>query len=197
VLLLNNDIEVVTPGWLTEMVGLAVQSGVGAVGARLWYPDWTLQHGGVFLSPVFVAGHAHKRLPRGMRGYAHRAALVQNVSAVTGACLLVSKANYERFGGLDEYAFKVAYNDVDFCLRLTAAGLRNVWTPYAELIHHESATRGHEHGDPSRQARFEAEQATMRERWSSWLEHDPAYSPNLTAVRENFGYAWPPRLPPR
>src|SRR5690606_13084918 len=116
--LMNNDIEVLSRDWLTEMLGLGAQPGVGAVGARLWYPNRTLQHGGVFLSPVFVAGHAHRRLPRGLRGYDHRAALYQDVSAVTGASLLVAKGTYERFGGLDETAMKIAFNDIDFCLRL-------------------------------------------------------------------------------
>lgn len=194
VALLNNDIEVISPGWLSEMVALAMQPGVGAVGSRLWYPDGTLQHGGVVLGVGGVAGHAHKALPRGLHGYAGRAALTQSFSAVTAACLVVRKALYEEVGGLDEVRLPVAFNDVDFCLRLRAAGYRNVWTPYAELLHHESATRGDDVA-PEKQARFSREVAWMRERWGALIDGDPAYNPNLTLASEDFGLAWPPRCP--
>jgi GT2 family glycosyltransferase len=134
-------------------------------------------------------------MPAGREGYGGRAALIQSFSAVTAACLVVRKALYEQVGGLDEVRFAEAFNDIDFCLRLREAGLRNVWTPYAELIHHESATRG-KNVSPERQARFQRELAAMRERWGALLENDPAYSPNLMLAREDFSYAWPPRLPP-
>lgn len=195
VALVNNDIEVMSPDWLGEMVGIALQPGVGAVGARLWYPDMTLQHGGVVLTPDFIAMHAHKGLPRGLNGYAGRAALVQSFSAVTAACLVVRKALYEQVGGLDEAHLAVAYNDIDFCLRLRAAGYRNVWTPFAELKHHESATRGSD-ADPRRQKRLDTEAALMRSRWHELLDRDPAYNPNLVTNSEDFGLAWPPRHVP-
>lgn len=190
--LVNNDIEVMSPGWLGEMVSLALQPDVGAVGARLWYPDMTLQHGGVILGPGGVAVHAHKALPRGLHGYAGRAALIQSFSAVTAACLVVRKSLYQQVGGLDEQNLSVAFNDVDFCLRLREAGYRNVWTPYAELLHHESATRG-EDVAPEKRARFEREIAFMQRRWGALIADDPAYNPNLTLLLEDFSLAWPPR----
>lgn len=193
VALVNNDIEVISPEWLSEMVSLAMQPGVGAVGARLWFPDETLQHGGVVLGIGSVAGHANKGLPRGLNGYAGRAALIQSFSAVTAACLVVRKALYDEVGGLDEVHLKVAFNDIDFCLRLREAGYRNLWTPYAELLHHESATRGDDVA-PEKRARFEQETAYMRSRWADLMRHDPAYNPNLTVLSEDFGYAWPPRV---
>ena len=192
VALVNNDIEVISPDWLSEMASIALQSGVGAVGARLWYPNMTLQHGGVVLG-LGVASHAHKGLPAGLNGYAGRAALIQSFSSVTAACLVVRKATYQQVGGLDEVNLQVAFNDVDFCLRLREAGFRNVWTPYAELLHHESATRG-EDVAPHKRQRFLREIAYMRQRWPDVLRHDPAYSPNLTVGSEDFSYAWPPRV---
>lgn len=191
VLLLNNDIEVVTPEWLDEMLGAAMEDGVGCVGARLWYPNGSLQHGGVILV-CGVAGHSHKYLPRGQHGYMGRAVLAQDLMGVTAACLLVRKSIYDEVGGLDE-SLAVAFNDVDFCLRVHAAGYRNHWTPYAELIHHESLTRGHE-DTPEKQARFKKEIDKMQARWPALEKHDdPCYSPNLTATSEDFSLAWPPR----
>ena len=144
VALVNNDIEAVSPDWLDEMVALAVQPGVGPVGAKLLYPDGSLQHGGVLLGVGGIAGHAHKHLPGDAAGDAGRAQRVQTLSAVTAACMVVRKDLYQRVGGLDEARLGVAYNDVDFCLRLGAIGWRTVWTPHAVLVHHESATRGSE-----------------------------------------------------
>lgn len=189
--LINNDIEVITPDWLSEMVAIASQSGVGAVGARLWYPDYTLQHGGVILGIGGVAGHSHKRLPKQRRGYFERAALMQSFSAVTAACLVVKKKHYLAVGGLDEINLKVAFNDVDFCIRLRELGLRNVWTPYAELFHHESATRGND-VQPEKQSRFQSEVRYMLARWKDVLQRDPAYNPNLTLEHEDFSLACPP-----
>ena len=192
VALVNNDIEVMSPDWLSEMVSIALQPGVGAVGARLWYPDMTLQHGGVVLG-LGMASHAHKGLPRGLNGYAGRAALTQSFSAVTAACLVVRKALYQQVGGLDEVNLTVAFNDVDFCLRLREAGYRNVWTPFAELLHHESATRGDDVA-PEKRKRFKQEIAYMQSRWADLIANDPAYNPNLTIGSEDFSYAWPPRV---
>jgi len=191
--LLNNDIEVISPEWLDEMMGLAIQPGVGAVGARLWYPDDTLQHGGCITGVRGVAGHAHKHLPRGHFGYLARAQLIQTLSAVTAACLVIKKCTFQQVGGLDETNLKVAFNDVDFCLRVREAGYRNIWTPYAELYHHESATRGYE-DTPEKQLRFRAEVLYMQQRWGEILKNDPAYNPNLTLDRDDFSYAWPPRV---
>lgn len=190
--LLNNDLEVISPDWLSEMVSIALQPQVGAVGGRLWYPDDTLQHGGVVLVGG-VAGHSHKHLPRGLGGYYGRAVLMQSFSAVTGACLIVRKSIYEDFGGLNESELGIAFNDVDFCLRLREAGYRNVWTPYAEMFHHESATRGYE-DTPEKVLRFEKEIQYMKQRWGNILRNDPAYSPNLTFNHEDFSLAWPPRV---
>jgi GT2 family glycosyltransferase len=193
--LINNDIEVISPDWLDEMVSLALQPGVGAVGAKLLYPDMTIQHGGVILGVGGLAGHAHKHLQSTATGHGGRAQLVQSFSAVTAACLVVRKSLYEQVGGLDEEHLGVAYNDVDFCLRLREAGFRNVWTPHAELLHHESATRGLELADASRR-RLAHEAEWMRSRWGALIANDPAYNPNLTLNFEDFDLAWPPRVAP-
>jgi glycosyltransferase involved in cell wall biosynthesis len=191
---LNNDIEANEPGWLREMVSHVVRSGIGAVGARLWYPDGTLQHGGVILGLGGVAGHAFPRVPRGHAGYFNRAWLQQNCSAVTGACMLVRREVFEKAGGFDEVNHAISFNDVDFCLRLRAAGFQNVWTPYANLIHRESASRGHQ---PTReeQAQFVREATHMQRKWGIELLHDPFYNPNLSLNLPGFELAVPPRLP--
>jgi GT2 family glycosyltransferase len=191
--LVNNDIEVITPGWLEEMVSLAARPGIGAVGARLWYSDGTLQHGGVITGIGAGAGHAHKRLTRAQPGMMGRAQRLQALSAVTAACLVVRRDAYELVGGLDEESFVVAFNDIDFCLKLRAAGLRNLWTPFAELYHHESVSRGSDR-HPSRKQRFERERAALQARWGAALARDPAYNPNLTLNNENFALADPPRV---
>ena len=199
--LLNNDLEVISPEWLSELASLALQPGVGAVGARLWYPDKTLQHGGVILGVGGFAGHSHRDLSRYEYGYFSRASLTQSFSAVTAACLVIRKAIYEEVGGLNETDLAVSFNDIDFCLRVREAGYRNVWTPYAELYHYESATRGYE-DTPDKQARLNREGQYLKQRWGALLLNDPAYSPNLTLNHEDFSLAWPPRVelvsaPPR
>jgi len=194
VCLLNNDIEVITPEWLSEMVSLVLQPGVGAVSARLWYPDRTLQHGGVITGLGGCAGHSHKRLPQGSPGYFWRAVSMQSFSAVTAACLVINRNIYEMVGGLNEQDLPVAFNDVDFCLRVREAGYRNLWTPYAELWHHESASRGFE-DTAEKIVRFGKEIEYMKKRWGDRLLKDPAYSPNLTLDYEDFSLAWPPRYP--
>ena len=191
--LVNNDIEVISPDWLTEMVSHAVRPGVGAVGARLWYADNTLQHAGVVLGLEGFAGHVHRYLPRGNVGYCGRAALTQSFSAVTGACLVVKKSSYLQVGGLNETDLAVACNDIDFCLKLLKAGYRNLWTPWADLYHHESSTRGFD-DTPEKLARSKKEVAYMWQHWGDMLRNDPAYSPNLTLDASDFGLAWPPRL---
>ncbi len=193
--LVNNDIEVISPDWLDELVSHALQPGVGAVGARLWFPDDTLQHGGVVLGLGGVAGHVDIGIGRDQLGYQGRAGLTQTLSAVTAACLVVKKAIFEAVGGLNEQDLAVAFNDVDFCLRVRESGCRNVWTPFAELYHHESASRGYE-DTPEKQQRFSKEVAYIHQRWGKLLLTDPAYNPNLSLTGDGFSYAWPPRLPP-
>jgi GT2 family glycosyltransferase len=192
VCLLNNDIEIISPEWLQEMVSHACRPGVGCVGARLWYPDDTLQHGGVIVGLGGVAGHSHKYLRKGDVGYFGRAVSLQVLSCVTAAALLIKRSTYCSVGGLDE-ELKVAFNDVDFCLRVREAGYRNLWTPFAEMYHHESASRGQE-DNPEKVARFNQEIQFMKLRWKTSLLVDPFYSPNLTLDHENFSMAWPPRI---
>lgn len=194
VALLNNDIEVISPEWLSEMVSHALRPGVGAVGAKLWYPNDTLQHGGVTLGVGGVAAHAHRLMGKGHNGYFGRAALTQGLSAVTAACLVIRKSTYQQVGGLNETDLAVAFNDVDFCLRVREAGYRNIWTPLAELYHHESATRGSDE-TPEKQRRFNSEVQYMLQRWGDLLQNDPAYSPNLTLGGDDFSFAWPCRVP--
>ncbi len=193
--LLNNDLEVISPGWLSEMVSIALQPQVGAVGARLWYPSNLLQHGGVILGlgASGIAGHSHYKMPKGSHGYLGRGTLIQSLSAVTAACLVIRKPIYEEVGGLNEVNLQVAFNDIDFCLRLQELGYRNVWTPYAELYHHESASRGSDR-TAQKSERFAKEASYMQQRWGDRLLNDPAYSPNLTLEYEDFSLAWPPRI---
>ncbi len=189
--LLNNDIEILTPDWIEEMLSFSMQPDIGAVGARLWYPGGGLQHAGVVLGLGGIARHIHRNLKRGELGYFGRAALHQSFSAVTGAALMIKKSIYEEVGGLDEQ-FEVTFNDIDFCLRVRENGYRNVWTPYAEMIHHESATRGVE-TSPQKTAQAERESLLMASRWGDLLGKDPAYSVNLSVETEDLRIAWPPR----
>ena len=194
--LLNNDIEIVTPDWLQEMLSFAALPGVGAVGAKLWYPDARhgLQHVGVVIGLGGVAGHAHVGLPPGQVGYFGRAALHHRLVAVTAACMLIRKSTYQAVGGMDE-AIAVAFNDVDFCLRLHQAGWACILTPYAEMIHHESASRGNDLSDAQR-ARFMAEEQFMHQRWGQRLANDPFFSPNLSMQHPDFRPADKSRTPP-
>lgn len=183
-LFLNNDTEVIEAEWLEALAEHALRPEVGAVGARLLYPDGRLQHGGIILGLGGVADHAHKHLPRHDVGYYGRAKMIQNFSAVTSACMMVRRAVFEEVGGFDE-PLTVAFNDVDFCLRLRERGYRIVWTPYAELYHHESASRGHE-DTPEKRRRLQAEIDYLRRRWGALLARDPYYSPHLTLDRHDF-----------
>lgn len=189
--LVNNDVEVITPDWLEEMVSHATREDVGAVGAMLYYPDNTIQHAGVILGVHGVAAHVYCGMPRGYPGHGGRARVVQHLSAVTGACLLVRRELFEKAGGLDEQ-LAVAFNDIDFCLRLDRLGYRNIWTPFAELYHHESASRGAEDTEQKRE-RFASEVELMRNRWGSTLMEDPAYNPNLSLNSLYFEFASNPR----
>jgi GT2 family glycosyltransferase len=192
--LLNNDLRVFEPGWLHEMVSHAVRPDVGAVGAMLYYPDDSVQHAGVVLGIGSVASHLFKRHKPDSTGYHCRMALAQDLSAVTAACLLTRRDVWDKVGGLDE-SLAVAYNDVDFCLRIREAGYRVIWTPFACLYHLESASRGAE-DDPGKRARFESEKARMRKRWGNRLSNDPFYSPNLSLTSVDCRPAFPPRVQP-
>ena len=189
--LVNDDIEILTPGWLSEMVSLAIQPAVGAVGARLLYADGSLQHGGIILGVRGVAGHSHKGISPNDHGYIGRAKLLQSFSAVTGACLVIKKSIFNQVNGFDEN-LAIAFNDVDFCLKVRDHGFRNVWTPFAELIHYESKTRGLE-DTPEKMERFECEVYYVKRRWGDALLKDPAYNPNLTLDDEDYSLACPPR----
>ncbi len=190
--LLNNDIEVLGDSWLEEMVAIAVRPGIGAVGAMLIYPDRTVQHAGIVVGLGGIAGHPHRTARYDDGGYQGRLQLMQNYSAVTGACLVVKKARYLEVGGMDE-DLAVAYNDVDFCLKLRDKGYRNIWTPDAVLLHKESASRGYE-DDPAKKARLAREAAKVSQKWAHWIEDDPCYNPNLSLLSDDFRVAWPPRL---
>ncbi|HHT8829283.1 TPA: glycosyltransferase family 2 protein [Burkholderia cenocepacia] len=190
--LVNNDIEVISPGWLEEMLGHATRPEVGAVGAKLLYSDDTVQHAGVILGLSGAADHLHRGLRREDPGYQARAAVVQSLSAVTAACLVVRKSLYVEIGGLNEVSLPVAFNDIDFCLRIKSAGYRIIWTPFAELYHHESATRG-EDDTPEKKRRSDSEVAYMRRHWADFMADDPAYNPNLTLAHAQCQIAWPPR----
>ncbi len=183
-LLLNNDVEVINGTWLSEMLSLCAQPGVGIVGAKLYYPDDTIQHAGVIVGLGGYAGHSHKYAKRGGSGYMFRASTVQDLSAVTAACLLVKASVYDEMNGLDE-KFTVAFNDVDFCLRVRNSGYRIVYTPYAELYHYESKSRGQDTKGAAKE-RFDGERRRMKERYGESLICDPYYNPNLTLDREDF-----------
>jgi GT2 family glycosyltransferase len=186
VLLLNNDTEVITPDWLEEMLGHLHQEGVGAVGAKLLFPYGRVQHAGDAVGPGGCADHLHADIARDDPGYGYRAVVAQEVSAVTGACLMTWKSLYQRLGGLDEKRLPVAFNDVDYCLRIQEAGLRVIFTPHAQLYHHESVSRAGL--SPDREARL------MRRRWKARMRHDPYYNPNLSYRSPDFSLGDVPRI---
>lgn len=183
--LLNNDTEVIEPNWLSEMMRYAVRSDVGAVGAKLLYEDRTIQHAGIVIGVGEAAGHAHRLLPVDQRGYFGMAHVTQFISAVTAACLVVDKRKFLAVGGLDEVGLRVAFNDVDFCLKLDQAGLRNIYVPHAVLLHHESKSRGLD-SSPRNVDRFKRELSILQERWDTKNYLDPLFSPHLDRSSERF-----------
>ncbi len=187
ILLLNNDTQVITVNWMEELLMYAQRQDVGAVGAKLYYGDKTIQHAGVVLGlgAHRTAGHSHYMQHRENLGYMGRLCYAQNVSAVTGACLLVSKELFEKAGGLDE-SFAVSLNDVDFCIKLREMGYLNVFTPFAELYHYESVSRGlDDQGEKAK--RYNEESARFRDKWKAVLEKgDPYYNPNFSLDRSDF-----------
>ncbi|OHE30562.1 MAG: hypothetical protein A3J94_02975 [Syntrophus sp. RIFOXYC2_FULL_54_9] len=184
VVLLNDDVEVLSARWLEEMAGQAQRQSIGAVGAFLLYPDRTIQHAGLILGVVGPANHAHRYAREDSHGYHGRLIVVGNYAAVTGACLMVKKQLFTEAGGLDE-DLAVAYNDVDFCLRLLKRGCRNVVLPQVRLIHHESGSRGSDRTGQNR-VRLGHEVGIMNKRWAAMIQNDPYYNPNLTRDREDF-----------
>jgi GT2 family glycosyltransferase len=191
--LLNNDVLVLNADWLTEMVSHAVRPEVGAVGAMLYYPDDTIQHAGILVGVNGVAINCFGRLQRGMPGYFARVEMIQNYSAVTGACLVTRSAVYKEVGGLNETSLAVAYNDVDYGLRIRQRGYLVTWTPYAELYHLESATRGEDLGSGVIE-RFLHEREYMRASWPDVMAHDPYYNPNLSTQGTAFWLSARPRV---
>lgn len=186
-ILLNNDTEVISPAWIEEMLMYAQRDDIGAVGAKLYFPDHTIQHAGVILGlgPHRTAGHAFSKVDGENLGYMGRLYYAQNVSAVTAACVMIPRRVWEAVNGLDT-SFAVAFNDVDLCMRIRQMGYLIVWTPYAELYHYESKSRGSEN-TPEKKKRFESEVQRFRERWEKQLkEGDPYYNPNLTLERADF-----------
>ncbi len=185
IVLLNNDTEVISTDWLSELVRQTMRKEIGCVGAKLHYSNGRIQHGGVIVGITGVAGHAHRYCDRIARGYCNRLVSTQNMTAVTAACLAIRRSTYLEAGGLDHEKLGVAWNDVDFCLKVQRLGYRNLWTPYAQLYHHEGLSRG---GDDTRQKiqRVDSERRVMLERWKLNSFDDPAYHPLLTRDSESF-----------
>lgn len=198
-LFLNNDTEVMHAGWLGEMVSQAMRPEIGAVGAKLLYSNHTVQHCGIITGVGTcadpIAGHAFQYAPGSDQGYFGRAVLTHNVSAVTGACLMMRRAVFEEVGRFNETDLAVAFNDVDLCLKVRQAGYRIICTPFAMLFHHESVSRGLE-DTPEKLARFVKEQDYMRSHWGEVLDNDPYYNPNLDYLQGDFCPAFPPRQTP-
>lgn len=182
---LNNDTELLTPNWLQEMLMFAQREDVGAVGVELFYPDKTIQHAGIIVGIGGVAGHVFKNIPHNMHGYFSKDAMIQNLSAVTAACMMAPKAIYDEVGYMDE-KFKVAFNDVDFCLKIREKGKLIVYNPYVQFIHYESKSRGFE-DTPEKQARFKNEIDRFYEKWQSFLDKgDPYYNINLRLDNDQY-----------
>ena len=184
-LLLNNDTEMINDDCIEELLGYCTRSDVGIVGARLYYEDDTIQHAGVVIGFGGIAGHCFVQQPRGNTGYCHRIICAQDYSAVTAACMMVKRSVFEEVGGLTE-ELAVAFNDIDFCMKVRQKGYLVVYNPYAELYHYESKSRGLE-DTPEKQERFHKEIQTFKTRWPEILKNgDPYYNPNLSLETQNF-----------
>jgi GT2 family glycosyltransferase len=188
--LLNNDIEVISRDWLSEMLALAQRDNAGCIGAKLYYPDGRIQHAGVVIGLTTVANHPYNFFAGHDYGYFSGLKFRRAYTAVTAACLLVSKEIFNKLGGLNENDLQIAYNDVDFCLKVAKAGYQNAWTPYAELTHHESISRGYE-DTPEKRARFQKEAEYMIAQWKTNTFVDPAYNINLTKDRSDYSFGPP------
>jgi GT2 family glycosyltransferase len=189
---MNNDVDVISPMWLEEMVSHALRPEIGAVGAKLLYPTGLVQHAGIVLGVGHGAGHFFAGASRDDVGRWGFLSLVRRVSAVTAACMALRRAVYLEVGGLDEINFPVAFNDVDLCLRLSERGYAVVWTPHAELYHYESATRGTD-TDSRRSARLERDAEELRRRWGEILSRDPFYNLNCSVTAAHFEPGFPSR----
>ena len=185
VLQLNNDTKVLNSDWLENMIGYAQNKEIGAVGARLYYGDKTIQHAGIIIGLSGIAGNQLVNLPYGKHAYFGREAATRNVAAVTGACLLCRRELYEEVGFMDEEKFKVAFNDVDFCLKLLEKGYRNIYNPYCELMHYESKSRGYEYTE-EQEKRFNQESENFKSKWKKYIDYDPYYNVNFTRKTCNY-----------
>jgi O-antigen biosynthesis protein len=192
---MNDDVEVLSDSWLEEVVGMLSHPGIGCVGAKLLYPDLTIQHAGIVLGIGGTVGYPHRSLfDRLSYGYFGRLRLAQCPTAVSWACLAVRRAAFDEVGGFSEEHFTGMFGDVDFCLRLREAGWRTGWTPHAELLHYEhpSDSRG---TDGANTVRFDRDIRYLQRRWGTCIENDPSYNPNLSLAHESLSLAWPPRRP--
>ena len=184
-LFLNNDVTVITPDWMEEMLGVCQRAEVGAVGVKLYYPDDTIQHAGCVVGLGGVAGHLFTDMPRSRTGYLHKASLLQDMSAVTAACMMIKRSVFQEVGGFTQ-ELSVAFNDVDLCLKVREHGWLVVYDPYAELYHMESKTRGAE-DDKKKVRRFQTEIEYMRSHWLKILKQgDPYYNKNLSLTKWNY-----------
>lgn len=186
VMQLNSDTEILTPNWLEKFIGFAQREDVGAVGARLYYEDKSIQHAGIVVGIGGLAANMLSELPKGVHAYFGKDCLTQNMSAVTGACLFSRRTIYEEVGYMDEEHFKVAFNDVDFCLKIREKGYKIIYHPYIELMHYESKTRGYEN-TPEKKARFEKESNSFHKKWKTVIDQgDPYYNPNLSLTTAKY-----------
>ena len=185
VIQLNNDTKLLTPEWLEEMLGFAQREDVGAVGVKMYYPDDTIQHAGLAIGVNIVAAHMFRGLPKGQHGYFARESSIQDMSAVTAACIMTKREIYEQVGYMDE-KFAVAFNDVDFCLKIRELGKLIVYNPFIEFTHYESKTRGDEN-TPEKKKRFEGEIKLFLKKWDKFLEKgDPYFNRNFDKFSDQF-----------